>query len=187
MKINQALLSLLDIDHERKVKKIWMELKETCGLKSIQEVIYPHFSWHVALDYDCDALEINLKELVKQIHPFVIRTEGLGIFSGSSPVLFIPIVKTRELVDLHQLIWDTTTNFVETGLNPLYSPDFWIPHITLAIEDTNTQNIGKAVEYLSNWQFNWEIRIDNLSFLYCLNAPEITLNRIQLTGKEKAT
>jgi 2'-5' RNA ligase len=43
-----------------------------------------------------------------------------------------------------------------------YSPDQWVPHITLAYNDVTSANIDCVMQSLAFQTFNWEIQIDNL-------------------------
>ncbi|MHA1304787.1 MAG: 2'-5' RNA ligase family protein [Candidatus Heimdallarchaeaceae archaeon] len=160
-----GLVSLLDEIHTREIEKIWKNLEEKFGLKGIRVTPYPHFSWEIAEHYNLGLLEELMDEIVKTIKPFKVRTTGLGIFTSERPVLFIPLVKTAPLVKLHQKIW-TEFNKAGIGISNYYSPEFWVPHISLAYGDLTKDKLGSAVQYLYMQDFNWEIMIDNISFIY---------------------
>jgi 2'-5' RNA ligase len=46
-----------------------------------------------------------------------------------------------------------------------YSPELWVPHITLAHSDVSRQSLVCALEELAFIPFNWEIKIDNLAIV----------------------
>lgn len=157
-----GLLSLLDQTHETLVYQIWQELEKSCGLTGVMVTPFPHFSWLIAGDFDWPGLETVLKEITAEIHPFTVQTTGLSIFTGESPVIYIPLVRTGELSRIHKMIWDRITP-LGTDVSPLYSPSLWMPHITLGFGDVTHENLSCLLGLLSARSFNWEIEIDNLS------------------------
>ncbi len=179
-KTMNGVLSLLDEEHTTLVQDIWDYLDETCGL-SVQS--FPHFSWQIAEEYDFDGLGKKLAELTSHLPPFTIRTAGIGIFTGESPVVFIPIVKDRSLLELHKKIWEETFPFGK-GVSNHYAPENWIPHITLASKDVDPDTLINMVNFLVPRDINWEITIDHYA-IGCQSpegVSEIT-TKYQLTGK----
>lgn len=159
-----GLVSLLDLFHSQQVKLLWQMLEKECGLTGIQVTPIPHFSWLVANDFDWPALEIALQEITSQTSPFMAHTTGLGSFSGDNPVIFIPVVRTAELSALHRQVWERIRPHA-IEISPLYSPDNWIPHISLAYADVTPQNIPCVIQKLAFQTYNWDIRVDNISFI----------------------
>jgi 2'-5' RNA ligase len=43
-----------------------------------------------------------------------------------------------------------------------YTPDQWVPHITLAYKDVTSANLDCVMQGLAFQVFKWEIQIDNL-------------------------
>lgn len=161
-----GLVSLLDDHYYSQVEDIWQDLEDKFGLTGIKITPYPHFSWQVAEDYDLNRVEALMKDCIEDIQPLKIKTAGLGIFLPPEfPIIFINIVKDSNLFTTHQKIFTQFKN-VAKGMINFYSPDSWIPHISLAYSDLTRKNIGDVIKYLSFKNFHWEIEIDNLSFLY---------------------
>jgi len=154
-----GIVSLLDSEYTAKVEAMWQELEEDCGLTGISITPLPHFSWQIAEDYNWNKIKSLLEQLSAEIKPFSVKTCGLAIFTGDSPVLYIPVVRTRALSDFHQLIWDRITPF-STDPSLLYSPSFWMPHISLAYQDIALENMYCLMEKLAFKTFNWEIPIE---------------------------
>jgi 2'-5' RNA ligase len=159
-----GLVSLLEEKYYKEVESIWQMLEGKCGLSGIKATPFPHFSWLIASDFDWEALETVLEEIAQKTRPFIVNTSGIGIFSGASPVIFIPIIRTQELNILHQHIWEAIQPCGE-GISPYYSPKNWVPHITLAQTDLTQENISCAMQKLAFQNFNWEIKVDNISFI----------------------
>jgi len=163
----QALVAMLDDAHTARVKEIWSRLDVGCGLQAIYATPYPHFSFHIAERYDLDQIDADIKRIVGSIPPFKVRTTGMSVFTGPSPVVFVPVVASQELLSIHQLLWEQTTRSAER-LSLLYSPGRWVPHITLANKDVRGENISCVTEQLSEDAFDWEIEINQ----FCLVCQE---------------
>lgn len=157
-----GLISLLDKTHEALVHQIWQELEESCGTTGVLVTPFPHFSWLVASDFDWPALEKALQEISGSILPFTVRTTGLAMFTGQSPVIYVPVVRTGELSHIHEMLWDEIRP-LGMDVSPIYSPEFWMPHITLGIGDVTSENLPCLIQLLSSRSFSWEIKIDNIS------------------------
>jgi len=170
-----GLVSLLDKTHYTLVEEIWQELEKDCGLEGIHVTPLPHFSWQIAEDYDWDALSLALQDIAAKAQPFTVRTGGLAFFPGERPVAYIPVVRTRELSEIHEMMWERTSP-ISTSASPYYSPPFWMPHISLAYSDLNAENLHCLLNKLAFRAFNWEIEIDNLTLIY---EPDGTIGQIR--------
>jgi hypothetical protein len=62
------------------------------------------------------------------------------------------------------LIWEQIKE-VAQGVSPYYAPDLWMPHITLGYGDITNANLGCAMDALAFRDFNWQIDVDNLTFI----------------------
>ena len=82
MKPLYAVVSLLDAPSYGLVEQLWSELRQRCGIAGIYKTPFPHFSYHVAAEYDMNRLESRLRTLARRMAPFRVCTSGLGIFTG---------------------------------------------------------------------------------------------------------
>ncbi|MHA1670803.1 MAG: hypothetical protein ACTSV5_09515 [Promethearchaeota archaeon] len=160
-----GLVSLLDNSHYKIVKDIWSELETNFGLTGIKVTPFPHFSWQVAEDYEWDIMVEKIKEISKNISPFIVKTSSLGIFSGKSPIIFIAVMKDLNLIKHYENIFNIAEP-VSKGIVPYYYPNVWVPHISLAYSNVTENNIGDVMKFLTFRNFNWEINIDNLALIY---------------------
>jgi 2'-5' RNA ligase len=117
------------------------------------------------MDYDALALDGFIKHILPSLKPFEIHTTGVGIFSSEQPVVYLPVVKTRAIVDLHEKLY--------RGINPLthspnrfYSPEVWIPHITIAYEDSLLENICGVINELVTKPLETAMRFDHLAVIF---------------------
>lgn len=160
----QAIVSLLEESAHRQVEAIWNVLELECGLAGIKVTPYPHFSWQVVEDYPLEPLKAFLKQLASGLHPIQVTCTGLGIFTGPEPVIYIPVVKTDKLLRFHHLIWKNTFHLA-VGPSPYYAPETWIPHITLAHSDVDSEKLACALKALAAQPLNWDLIIDNLALV----------------------
>jgi 2'-5' RNA ligase len=160
----EAVVSLLEATAYSRIEAMWRILELKCGLKGIKTTPFPHFSWHVAASYPLEPVSAAMAEMVTTTRPFIVHTSGLGIFTGQEPVIYLVITKTEKLLRFHKALWKR----VELqALEPssYYSPESWVPHITLAHSDVNKSALICALEELAFIPFNWEIKIDNLAIV----------------------
>jgi hypothetical protein len=160
-----GLVSLLPEPFDEEVREIWRYLEEEFCLKGIKVTPYPHFSWQIGGHYPLPLLEEKMIKVCSQFSPFEIRTAGLGIFTGSKPVIYVQVVKSPQLYSIHQEIWEKISTIGE-GISPFYHPGSWTPHISLAYEDISEENIAGVMTWLSERCLSWEMNIDNLAFIY---------------------
>ena len=160
-----GLVSLLPEPYYKKVTDLWDELEEKHGLTGIKVTPYPHFSWQIAEDYDLEKLQKIVQETTSESAPLKVHTGGIGIFTGPNPVIFISVVKSQALMKLHARIWERAGK-AGRNISSLYSPNTWMPHISLAYEDVNQSNIAAVMNELFFRSFSWEMSIDNIAFIY---------------------
>jgi 2'-5' RNA ligase len=180
----KAIVSILDPEHYARVEQLWEELEDRFGLKHPFLTPIPHFTYHVAEDYDAEALEHRLASLTRHRRPFTVRTSGLGLFTDTTPVLYIPIVRTSALTVFHQQLHTLLRPVTHASLD-LYAPYYWTPHITLATRNLQCKQLGNMVSYLSERQFTWQITIDNVALICesCDGTLDVQ-TRYALTGQE---
>jgi 2'-5' RNA ligase len=160
-----AIATLLDPNSDTQTREFWQLLEKDCGLAGINTTPLPHFSWQGAEDYPVSDVERILRETTGEMAPFLIRTAGLGLFTGPVPVLYLALVKTENLMVLHRKLWENVGPLA-SGLNRHYSPDLWMPHITIAYQDLNGDNLACAVKNLIFTPIDLVIQVDQLALLY---------------------
>jgi 2'-5' RNA ligase len=170
-----GLVSLLPDPFYQKVESTWQTLESEMGLRGIRVTPYPHFSWQIAEDYDLDRLQPILEEIASQTKPFPAHTTGIGLFTGPRPVIFIAVVKTPELMQFHSLVWERILG-TSTAASPYYSPEIWVPHISLAYEDVTSENVGEVMKKLAFQSYTWEMQVDNFAFIY---EPQGVIGRLR--------
>jgi len=157
-----AIISELNPAASTDVNAYWRQLSKNCGLYAIFYMPTPHLTWMVCEELGVDQAAPMLTQITSQEGLLSSRTSGIGIFTGENPVLYLPIVKTQQMITLHQEIWNLLQPMTKTS-NEFYSPDDWVPHITLALNDLTNDNLACAVNSIAFEQNEIKINIDNLS------------------------
>ncbi|RPI85436.1 MAG: hypothetical protein EHM41_10910 [Chloroflexi bacterium] len=160
-----GITTLLNVEQSSQVEELWQFLDKSCGLTGVMITPIPHFSWQVAEAYDMEGTKAILQEMAVDACPFQVYTTGLGIFTGDQPVLYIQIAKSKPLQELHEQLW-TRLEKVCSGCKDVYSPQYWVPHITLAHGDVDENGLMCALKKLAFMQFHWEILVDHFAFAY---------------------
>ena len=160
-----ALVTVLDHDHADDVRAMWAEVEETFGVAVQYAKPFTHFSYHVAADeYDLDRVGPVLDEIATKHPPFTVRTTGLGVFTGSEPVIYVSVERSEELDHLHHDLWESCTPRFGIGL-PYYAPDAWVPHVTLAQGARTRSRLPEITSALEARDLEWELAVDNLAVI----------------------
>jgi 2'-5' RNA ligase len=178
-----AIASVLNSDENVKIQNIWDELTFHCQLKAVQQSPIPHFSWLTYTDVqDPDAFNESLSNWANSHAPFTVKVNGIGIFPGNTPVLYLPIVRNYALSALHYELLSQLSPHLE-GTSSLYAPDAWIPHITLAFHDLTYANLNCAITQCLKFDLSFNLYVDHIAILY-LDETSFGLQRkINLTAR----
>lgn len=164
-----GIVSLLDAASEQATRALWAELETRYGLREVvQRVPWPHFSYHVADDYDLARLAEPLQRVAAQTEPFAAIITGLGGFEAPKPVLYLAVERNAALDGLHAALWrelerDTT---LAQGVSPLYASALWQPHITLAQHDLSLEALRAIQAEWAGRDLRRAVWVDNLTLLY---------------------
>jgi len=97
--------------------------------------------------------------------------------------VYIQIKPSVQILDFQKELYETFSNHSD-GLKRFYAPDRWIPHISLAIEDIDTDNIGKVMAYLLPKTFKHDLRIETVSLVRKETGQTMELVRDYWFSKE---
>ena len=171
-----AVAALLSPFSEPQTEIAWKSILEISQSANLRMDGSLHFSWHVVGTYDLPALQTILAEMARACSMFEIQTTGFGVFSSDHPVLYLPIVKTIPLSKLHQEIWNKVLPISDHPID-YYSPSNWVPHVTLANEETDFAGICKAGEQLMRKPLNLKFKVDHLAILYRVGSESGILGK----------
>ena len=179
-----AIVSLLDEMHTARMNHLIFLLEQEFGMKGVQKTPDPHLTWLTASDASLAHLKQALNKASGLCCSLKVKTTGLGIFPGEQPVLYIPVIRTPAVNQFQAHLFEAIKDLSQE-IGPNYQPDFWLPHLTLALADTSPVLIGQAVQFLNSLNFNWEIKLDNLSLLTKVDDKFLRESFFQLEDSSK--
>ena len=165
----EGLVSLLDEQHEARVRAIWDALQAKFGWAALpQQTPTPHISYYIAEHIAAEKIRSPLQVIAQQVAPFAVRATGLGLFTHPHLALYIPVVRSVALTALHGALRPA---FAAAATNPAsyYEADRWLPHITLAQNDLADENLSAVLRWFRHTPIDWEITLNNVALL--ANAP----------------
>ena len=143
----------------RNIKRLWTLFERKYDSRAVQAYSHPHICYQAAKTSNVGQMKKDLQQLVWQIRPFEIAVDGFRHFRNE--VIYLGVRKTRELTKIHKLVH----RFLEThcqDLFELYSPEHWIPHITLAMEDLSEDNFKRAWREFEGSSIHYKQRVHNI-------------------------
>lgn len=160
-----AIVSLLDQEYDRRVRDLWGELEATAAVRHLVELVpYPHITHHGAERYDEARAVPLLERLARDAKPFNVTTVGMGVFTGSLPVLYLAVARNPALQAFHDLLWRNIGD-AASDHSHYYDAQMWAPHITLAQWDVTPQNLPRLTGLLGGRNLEWEMPIDNVALV----------------------
>ena len=158
----QGVVSILDQHHYQVVENLWAEMRQRFGVGHPDVTAMPHFTYHVAEQYDEEKVSEILQEIAGQERPFSITASGIGIFPAPDPIVYVPVIRSPELNRLHAQLFPRLSAVAQNN-NIYYAPDTWLPHITLG--HIPLAKLGSITQWLHQQTINWTITIDNFYLL----------------------
>jgi 2'-5' RNA ligase len=168
-------------------KVVWKKILDSIPKSRIALVYhdnleFAHISWIVSQQMDVVKVERTLQSISSFQSPIMASSGGLGIFCNENPVITLQLVRNPSLNHLHTKVWTKCHRDMENS-KPYYSPDFWMPHVTL-LHDEFTQM--EYSEFLSNCIFSpiqMDIPLTNLAIMYQDGQNTGVLSYSNFTGK----
>jgi 2'-5' RNA ligase len=143
----------------------WNQLARRCEYSGVQTHQIPHFSWQTADEYQLESTQAALAQICETIPPFQFSTSGLGIFAGERKILFLIIVKTKLLLEIHETIWNQVSKYA-INAKSYYSPNRWIPHITINLNPLSDAEFNCSLADLENDTFDFEFEVKKFGLIY---------------------
>jgi 2'-5' RNA ligase len=156
-----AVVSLLRGEARDAVLAVWELLERRFGLRAAQEASHPHLTYVIGAGGELPTLARCVGEAAAITPPAPIIIDGMGVFPGASPVLFLRVVRTRAVAQLYGHALEAA-RCAGTELWPNYEPARWAPHITLALRDMRPEHVPAALEALRERQTRLRAAAENL-------------------------
>lgn len=159
-----AITTLLSPPNAARINRIIKGLETEFGLDDVQATADPHITYQLAGVRKLSLLKAVLREVARTTKPFPAFTTGLGVFPGPNPVIYIPVLRSDALNQLHRRIVNATAPLC-LRTDKFSGPDCWMPHISLALHDTSPDLLGPVLRYLNEETFNLRLNINNIAIL----------------------
>lgn len=160
----QGIVTLLDGEDSERIEAIWDELRRDFGVRGIHARRFPHFSYHVAEQYDLKQVRAKVEDIARIFRPFIARTSGIGVFTRKQPVIYLPVVRTRWLDGLRQEIARSVKGLADAP-NEYYAEDIWIPHVTIAEGDVDLLVLPEIVRRFGDRKLRWDMHATNVAVI----------------------
>jgi 2'-5' RNA ligase len=176
----QAIATLVNEGSNPTASQLWEVIRKSCDINGIRIPEDPHFSWMVADKFNEDAVIKKLHSFSGDAREFEVTTTGLGIFTGEKPILYLPIVKTQRLLEMHQTLWSSLYSSGENQ-SKVYQPLLWIPHITVISGEIPSDRFNCLLEAVLSMDLTMTIRVNNVALIYS-DADKAGIRFVQKFG-----
>lgn len=165
-----GVVGVPDAKHYAMIRELWAGMEVEFGWQPVSDTLVPHFSFHVATDYNMELLRERLVRVARESSPFKVGAGGIGIFAAEDDgeefaVFYLPLIRHDALNALHKRIWmelaDTAAN-----INDRYASDVWVPHITVTPDGHGREIIPEVAAFLTRQPIDWEIEVDRITLLH---------------------
>ena len=125
------------------VRNIWQAFSDhNISESMIEKQISPHLTLGKIPYEKQKDFSKALETFAKDLSPIPVNMPHYGIFTSPAIVIFLGVTVTDNLYNLHRKFYQQFKDYLE--LESLYSPSFWIPHVTLA-HDLQPEQISRAI------------------------------------------
>lgn len=177
-----TLALLLHEPAARKVRDWWDLLESELGLRGVRKVPFPHVTLFGCDGVDHPQIQEVLDDFCFHTPPLELRSIGVGLFTRPMPVIYAPIIRSQALSELHRSLWERIGT-LGGRLFRLYSPELWIPHMTLAQFDLTRENQLDALKILMELDLELVFEVRNLTIFDWIGPKYEPRERYQLRGQ----
>jgi 2'-5' RNA ligase len=156
-----GVVSILEGEAYVETKRMWRFFERKYDSKAIQNFPHPHISFQGGVSEDLRTIDSKLQNLSHEISPFTVTIGGVDTFEKPERVIFLSVKRTRILQSIHKKTDDLMQEHCSWTFR-YYTPQNWIPHVTLAQRDITPTNFWYAKKYLENQRFKYELTIHNI-------------------------
>jgi len=178
--MHYSLEMIFDNKTEEKINSILLDLAEiNAGLLSFDKNALPHMTignWNdIEINECCEKIKLFLKD----IQPFEVSFNSIGIFPTSGCVYLSPVV-TGNLLNFHRKIHMLLSDCNHIGWE-YYLPDMWVPHCGLDIS-TNINQICKTANFVINTFEPLSGTINNINLYECCEPVKRLIKKFPLNN-----
>lgn len=140
----------------------------------------PHISYHLAEAYNWAAVAGALEELAANFQAFDVVADAVAIFESIPAVVYLTVSDAGPLRALQQVVFDRVAPHATTP-DEYYSPQKWVPHMTIA-SGIDPMEATRLAQSLRSKKIQWRIHISNIAFMSVDRENYIISGRTKLRG-----
>jgi 2'-5' RNA ligase len=165
-----GVVGVPDGKHEAMIRELWAGMEAEFGWQPVSNTLVPHFSFHVATDYNLELLRERLVNLSRGSTPFTVGVGGIGISAAENggeeiAVFYLPLIRHDALNALHKSVWMKLADTAD-DINDRYASEVWVPHITVTPDGHGREIIPEVAAFLTRQPIDWEIEVDRITLLH---------------------
>lgn len=163
------------------VRRWWDILEREVGIAGVRKVPYPHVTLFGFEGIEYPRLQRILEDFSSTMKPLTLRSVGLGMFLKPVPVIYTPVIRDPELTFQHRNLWNTVSS-LGGHMYGLYSPELWIPHMTMAQFDLTRDKHLQALRVLMELDLELVFEVRNLTLFNWIGPRYEPQERYPLLG-----
>lgn len=164
-----------------KVRQWWDILEKEVGVAGVRRVPFPHLTLFGFDGIEYPTIQRTLEDFSGNTAPLALHSVGLGMFLKPMPIIYTPVIRSPELSELHRSLWEMVSN-LGGNMYGLYSPERWLPHMTLAQFDLTRDNHLQALKVLMDLDLQLEFEVRNLTLFNWIGPRYEPQERYPLLG-----
>jgi 2'-5' RNA ligase len=153
------IASVLENKPYKDVRKIWKLFEKKYSSVGVQIFSHPHITFQGGKSDNLKELKKGFQEIASKMKPFEIEVTGIAHFGKK--VIYLKVEKTNGLIERNKLI----NQFLKSHCKDLleyYTPENWIPHVCLAMDDLTEDNFEKSWSELKHSKIKFKQKLYNI-------------------------
>ena len=175
-----SIAAKLDDDTTQFIKDIWAELENELGITHPYANPVPHITHVQAHGIKTPDIYDTLERFRELQEPYVVRTSGLGIFTGKHIAIYISVVRNPQLTAIQTTLLATLAGSLE-NIRETHLVNYWMPHISLLVPTMIDDRLGDVVTHLATRDFSREFTVSELVILDSSDTSGDNPHTISLT------
>ncbi|MFN8617613.1 MAG: 2'-5' RNA ligase family protein [Dehalococcoidia bacterium] len=178
-----GVISLLPEPFASGVERLWGSMHREFGIPMGYPGAVPHITFHLgARDAEPGAAGV-VEAVAKRTVPFSITTAGFGVFGGPEPVVHLAVARSPQVARLAAELESALAAAGYPTTDPYFTPDRWMPHITIAHRNLAGIELGSLLAWLVSQPLSWEIPLSTLSVARETELSADVLATFPLSGR----
>ena len=159
--MNYAIVLYMNDEKTAVVNGMIKEIAPECGSDYCLGIV-PHVTVSAIVSDDEDAVKEAARNLSKKLTRGEIKIASIGVFNPL--VLFLAPIVDSYLIESSQIANDTMLKVSETGNKGRYIPNFWVPHMAVAMK-MGKEGLYKGFKKLSEIFSPFDAEIDKMALI----------------------